>query len=176
MIEYYRKLMNIDRLAGKFKLRKYDLAQHSYYTAILFSEFAKLEDISYDTSVLEMILSHDMMEVITTDLPWTCKNLSEKTKECWNIIEEESANAFPEFKKYSDEALKSCMTKEQHELFKCCDYLELFLFIHEERQLGNNTEGMLDVYNNCINLIKGKFKSIDIYMNGKCKERLYPVP
>lgn len=167
MINYYRKMLTIDRLAGKFKLRKYDLAQHSYFTGIFFIHFAKLEGIEYSTEVLETVLSHDLMETLTSDLPWNIKNMSEVTKECWSKIENETARVFPEFQKYSDEAIKSSLTEEQFKLFKCMDYLDLFLFIHEEILLGNVTSEMVEIYERCIELAGNVYKSVDDFMKEK---------
>lgn len=164
MIDNYRKLMTIDRLAGKFKLRPYTLDRHSYFTGILFSHFAKLENVKYDAKILELIFMHDMMEVITTDLPWNCKNLNDTTKECWATIEDEAAKAYPDFQKFSDDNIKNSLTEEQFNLFKVMDYLELFLFIHEEILLGNKTSEMIDIYERCIDLNIGKYKSVDDFM------------
>lgn len=160
-------MLTIDRLAGKFKLRKYDLAQHSYFTGILFTHFAKLEGIEYSTEVLEIVLSHDLMEVQTADLPYPIKNLNEVTKECWASIESEAAKAFPEFQKFSDESIKSSLTEEQFKLFKCMDYLDLFLFIHEEILLGNVTSEMVEIYERCIELAGNVYKSVDDFMKEK---------
>jgi len=162
-------MLTVDRLAGKFKLRKYDLAQHSYFTGIFFIHFAKLEGIEYSTEVLETVLSHDLMETLTSDLPWNIKNMSEVTKECWSKIENETARVFPEFQKYSDEAIKSSLTEEQFRLFKCMDYLDLFLFIHEEILLGNVTPEMIEIYERCTNLIDHQFKSVNEFVLEKYK-------
>lgn len=164
MIDNYRKMLTIDRLAGKFKLRKYDLAQHCYYTGILFMHFANLENIEYSKETIEIVFAHDLMEVATTDLPWNCKNLNETTKECWATIENEAAKAFPDFQRFSDDNIKNSLSKEQFTLFKVMDYLELFLFIHEEILLGNTTWEMIDIYERCIDLNKGKYKSVDDFM------------
>lgn len=169
MINYYRKMLTIDRLAGKFKLRKYDLAQHSYFTGILFTHFAKLEGIEYSTEVLEIVLSHDLMEVQTADLPYPIKNLNEVTKECWASIESEAAKAFPEFQKFSDDNIKKLLTPQQFSLFKSCDYVELFLFIHEEILLGNVTPEMIEIYERCTNLIDHQFKSVNEFVLEKYK-------
>lgn len=164
MIDIYRKLLTVDRLAGKHKLRKCDLASHSYFTALFFIEFAKKENIAYDHNVIETVMTHDLMEVSTADLPWPVKNLNETTKKCWETIEEEAAKAYPEFQKYSDENIKNSLNVEQFTLFKAMDYLELFTFIHEEIMLGNVTSEMVEIYERCVSLIEGKFKSVDEYM------------
>jgi len=162
-------MLTIDRLAGKFKLRKYDLAQHCYFTGILFMHFAEIEKIEYSREVLELVFAHDLMEVATTDLPWPVKQLNDTTKECWNTIENEIAKAYPEFQKYADEEIKNSLTSKQFSLFKSCDYVELFLFIHEEILLGNITSEMIEIYERCTNLIDHSFKSIDNFVSEKYK-------
>lgn len=157
-------MLTIDRLAGKFKLRKYDLAQHCYFTGILFMHFAELENIEYSKEVMQIVFAHDLMEVVTTDLPWNCKNQNEVTKKCWATIEEEAAKAYPEFRKYSDDNIKKLLTPQQFSLFKSCDYVELFLFIHEEILLGNVTPEMIEIYERCTNLIDHQFKSVNEFV------------
>jgi len=164
MILNYRKMMNIDRLAGKHKLRKYSLDTHCYYTTLFFMDFAKKESIAYDENVLDLVLKHDLVETISADLIYTVKNINDVTRECWAQIEREAIKVNRDYEPYSDENLKKRLSKEQHDLLKCCDYLELWIFIREEMELGNKTEGMEEVYDNCLRLMLGKFESIDEFV------------
>ena len=91
LIYHFRKLSKVKRLSGKFLIQDYNVATHSYYTALLFIEFAKLEKIKYDIDILEIILKHDLLESIVTDLPWDVKNKNEKTQKAWKTIEEAQA-------------------------------------------------------------------------------------
>ena len=148
-IKYYRKMKNIDRLAQGYKNRSYNLLEHSYMVAMLFRHFASLEDVPYDMNVFDLVLHHDVVEVISADLPWPIKNFNDKTKEAWNIIEEEVIKKHFQLEKYSDENLKKGMTTLQYSLFKACDILDLYIFVKEEISLGNKAVFIKEVEKNC---------------------------
>jgi len=164
MISLYRKMACVDRLAGKYKIRNYNLVFHQYYVALFFMHFAEKEHIEYDVKVIDFILKHDIYEVLTNDLPWECKNLNDITKECWKQIEKEVGNCYKGLELYSDEQLKKCLNLKQYLLFKAMDYLELFIFIKEEKMLGNSNTELMKIADRCIELIKGKFKSVDEFL------------
>lgn len=152
-INSYRKMLNIQRLSGTYKQRSYNLAEHSYYVSILFQHFADIEKIDYGVRELSLILRHDLVEVLTGDLIYTVKNSSPNNKERWALIEEEIINKHKEFLPYSDDNLKSSLTKDQLRLFKACDLLELWIFLQEERALGNRNWSVGDISDRCIDLI-----------------------
>ncbi len=156
-IHYYRKMLNVQRLSGTTKLRSYNLAEHSYFVTLLFQDFAKLEGIDYNIDVLEAVLKHDFLEVLTADLPYHVKNHSEETQKAWATIE----NAVAEAKRdefasplMSDSEIRSILNEEQFILMKACDILELLLFCLEEWTLGNKTKALRVVLNNCVKIEK----------------------
>ena len=162
-IKYYRKMRNVDRLAQGYKNRPYNLLEHSYMVAMLFRHFASLEDVSYDINVFDLVLYHDVVETISSDLPWPIKNFSDKTKEAWGVIEEEVIKEHFQLERYSDENLKKGMTNLQYSLFKACDILDLYIFVKEEIQLGNNTLFIKEVKKNCetiLNSLEFQFPKI----------------
>ena len=152
-ISYYRKLKNIDRLQSVPKQRNYNLLEHQYMVGMLFRHFASKEDIAYDIKVWDLVLNHDILESVTIDLPWNIKNFSSKTKEAWGIIEEELISKHFQLQRYSDKALKSGMTPIQFALFKVCDTLDLLIFVKEEQALGNNTDEINEVEENCYKIM-----------------------
>ena len=161
-IFYYRKLKNLDRLNGKFKLRNYNLIEHSYMVAMLFKHFAKIEDVCYDPQVFDAILHHDIVEVVTADLPYDVKNFSEETKLAWAKIEEELVKDHPQLERYTD--TKLVLTPFQFMLFKVCDLLDLWIFLKEESSYGNNSKDVREITQRAEEMIKGKFKSVDKYI------------
>lgn len=164
-IRHYQKMRNVDRLMGTPKNRRYDLMQHSYMVSMLFCHFAKLESVPYDKVVLECILHHDIVEVLTGDLIHPVKNFSKVTKDCWEQIEEEILNCNPEFQPYSDHEMRNTMTTTQFALFKACDLLDLYIFCKEEQALGNSTEGISYVISNIGNLLPKQFESVNKYIS-----------
>lgn len=156
-IHYYRKMLNVQRLSGTSKLRSYNLAEHSYFVALLFQDFAKIEGIEYDIEVLEAVLKHDFLEVLTVDLPYHVKNHSKETQEAWETIENTIVKARKDefaFPLMSDEDIHSILNKEQFILMKACDILELLLFCLEEWSLGNKTKALRVVIDNCFAIEK----------------------
>lgn len=164
-INYYRKCKNIRRLQGTFIHREYNLLEHQYMVAVLFKNFASIEDISFDFNVFDKILHHDILEVETTDLIYTVKNFNEKTKQAWQDIENEILLKHFQLRKYSDHSIKSSLTENQFELFKVCDLLDLWIFCKEEKTAGNNNKQILEVISNCENLILNKFDSVTKFIN-----------
>lgn len=163
-IKYYRKCKNIERLQGSYKHRSYNLLEHQYVVAVLFKHFASLEDISYGMPEFDKILHHDILEVETTDLIYTVKNLNEETKKAWNKIEEEVIKEHFQLRNYSDENIKMSLNEYQFKLFKVCDMLDLWIFCKEEMILGNRSINMKLVIDNCEKAILGKFESVDKFM------------
>lgn len=163
-INYYRKMKDLDRLNGKFKHRSYNLIEHSYMVTVLFRHFAFKEDIAYDMQVIDTIMHHDIVETVTSDLPYTVKNHSEKTKTLWGELEKDVVNSFPFLKRYSDEGIKELLSEIQHDLFKVCDLLDLWIFLKEEKSYGNNSFDVNDIIIRCEELIEGKFIHVDKFM------------
>ena len=165
-IKYYRKCKNIERLQGAFKHRTYNLMEHQWGVAMLFRHFASVEDIAYDINVLDMVLHHDILEVETTDLLYPIKNLNNKTKEAWGVIEGEVIKNHFQLDRYSDKNIKETLTESQFNLFKVCDLLDLWIFAKEEQAIGNSSISIYEVIQNCEQLILGKYKMVDKFIKG----------
>lgn len=163
-ILYYRKMKNVERLSGTFKFRPYNLLEHQYMVAVLFRHFASLEDVSYDINTLDYVMHHDALESVTMDLIWPVKNFNKRTKECWEIIEEEIIKQNHQLDKYSDKSLKENLTPIQHKLFKNCDVLDLWIFLKEEWEMGNRSYKVKEALDNCEMLISKDFKHITKFM------------
>jgi 5'-deoxynucleotidase YfbR-like HD superfamily hydrolase len=174
-IMYLRKMLNIQRLTGTKKHRSYNLAEHSYYVGILFHYFAKEEGISVtDSNTLMAVLLHDYMEVFTVDLPYHVKNLTEKTKQLWADLEKE---VFLErASKKSDLVITDyqlehdLLTVDQFKLFKACDLLELWIFLVEEYEIGNQSIEILRIMEKCEEILQNPssefyYESIKEFMN-----------
>jgi 5'-deoxynucleotidase YfbR-like HD superfamily hydrolase len=145
-LKYYLQMADVRRCSGVKLIRPYDLIRHSYMVTVMFQHFAKIENVEYDVDALNMIMRHDILEVKTGDLLNPVKSFNNGTKSAWNRIEKHIITGFPEFSEYSDERIREVLNHEQHNLFKVCDYLELWTFIVEEILLGNRTEGVLKIY------------------------------
>lgn len=163
-IDLYRKMKNLDRLNGKFKTRGYNLLEHSYMVAMLFKNFAYIEDISYDMQVFDKILHHDIVEVVTADLPWDVKNFSEITKNSWENIEKELISECKFLNRYTDDNFQ--FTESQYKLFKACDVLDLWIFLKEESSYGNKSNDVIEILDRCKTMLNEKynFTSILTYM------------
>lgn len=172
-IKYLRKMLNIQRLTGTKKHRSYNLAEHSYYVALLYDYFGMEEHIR-TTDTLKYVLLHDYMEVFTADLPYHVKNLNEKTKGIWASLEKEVYIERASKKSdlvLTDEMLEyDLLTTPQFQLFKACDLLELWLFLTEEYEMGNQSVEILRIMEKCEDLLQSpdsefSFESIKEFMN-----------
>ena len=155
MIHYYRKMLNIQRLAGTPKGRGYVLAHHSYFTTVLFIDLCAALDKHPTPRQLDLVLKHDFLEVLTADLPYPIKNLSHTTQAAWEVIEEEAVKAYGHIgalSEYTDGNLVAALG-DLHEVFKAADLLELWTFCVEEQVMGNSTVAIESVVNKCEELI-----------------------
>ena len=168
-LEALLRLKSIKRLPNTPHHMEYNVMEHSYVVAVLFKWLAAEEDVSYNMDVFERVLLHDFVESVTGDLNYCVKNLSEKTYTAWGVIEEEvtAQNSF--LSRYTDEEIKETLTPLQYDLFKCCDYLDLFIFSCKEIILGNRSDGILACYQNCMELIchysKNRFSKVRWIVN-----------
>lgn len=166
-----RKLKNVQRLSGKYLIQKYSVAEHCYYTGILFEHFAKLEDINITLIETDFVYRHDMLEAITGDIQRPAKTHNKTINKCWETIEEQLSFEFG-IVRYLDSFADIHFSKVPLKLFKACDLLELYLFCHEEYNLGNQSKDILTVLNNCFdNLIVSDFSSIADYVSGTAQWR-----
>ena len=163
-IKYLLKCKDVERLSQYYHHRQYNLMEHQYLVGMMFMAFAKEENIEYDITVLQLVMKHDLLETISMDLSYEVKNLSFKTQEAWDVIENEVASCNPVLDKYTDVNIESGMNQEQFKLFKACDLLDLLLFLYSEESIGNNGVKIQILINRCQELIKGKFESIDNFL------------
>lgn len=170
-ISYILMMKDIERMNGRFKLRQYNLMEHSYGVTALFFEFAQREGINIDLQDVKFVLNHDILEVVTTDLVWPVKNHSEKTKEAWEVIENEVLLANPDLEPYCDKAAHQLLGSLKHKLFKVCDLLDLWLFCQREKECGNNSVEIREIILNCENMLNGKFSTVTKYMEDYLNER-----
>lgn len=161
-----RKMLNIQRLAGTFKLRSYNLAEHSYFTGMLVLKFCAEEGIQLTALEIEKIFSHDLLEVLTSDLLHHVKNLNEKTKQAWELIEQEVALSRTEFAPFLDSAMKDSLRPEVHDILKASDTLELWLFCEEEKTRGNKTIEIDIVAAKCLRTLEkyAQYRSIQRFI------------
>lgn len=137
----HRKMSSVDRMSTSLKNRKYSLAEHSYYVASMFEDFARAENLPYSTKDMYFVMRHDYLEAITADLIYPIKKLSKITSSCWDMIETETIKQKESelITLFSDEDLKNALSPILYHLLKTCDFLDLFLFCLEEAFLGNIT-------------------------------------
>jgi 5'-deoxynucleotidase YfbR-like HD superfamily hydrolase len=147
-------MKDIQRLPNTPHHRGYNLLEHGLVVGMLFRWFASEEDVSYDINVWDKVLMHDYVESVTGDLNACVKKFNGKTAEAWDIIEHEICEGDSVLFPYSDRVIKESMTEMQYRLFKCCDYLDLWIFCKNEVALGNNTQKIHSVMKHCNELLE----------------------
>jgi 5'-deoxynucleotidase YfbR-like HD superfamily hydrolase len=153
-----RKLKNCNRLSGFSLIQTYSVAEHCYYTGILFETIADELMISITDAEREYVYRHDIIESITGDMLRPVKNFNIHVKDCWKRIEQEllMAEEFIFLHAYRDHP--HYFEDETWRLFKICDVLELLLFIKEESKLGSKNMELQIIADNCKDYI---FKNCD---------------
>lgn len=139
-----RRMKHVARLAGTPTINRQSLAEHCYYTGLLFVQCAALENIPVKPEEVAFVFMHDIAEVVTGDLLWPAKH-SGGNNEHWDAIEESALrDQAPFLLPYTDNTLKG----EALKLFRACDMLELFLCVCEEKRMGNTSRELNTVIEN----------------------------
>lgn len=156
----YRRLRHIKRCNNFFTLVPEDVAQHSYYTAIIvytiateYNEGAEnynkdfhpldVENLLPVVNVQEAVMKalfHDVEESFTSDIPFNVKHHdSEITKEIQRCIQEKLDKIFAT--RFKDHLFLNRQAKEglEGEFVAIADFLEGAWSCYEELQLGNKT-------------------------------------
>lgn len=153
-VSFLRKMQNIQRLAGSFKHRNYDLTNHSFFVMQFFVMIAEEEGIPFTAKDLILTSRHDFVETITGDLLYPVKNLSKTTKDCWRAIEIEVSTKYPILREYTDRNLENGFSHPGlYSIMKAADILDLWIFCNEERNMGNKTKNLTRVIDECEKLL-----------------------
>jgi putative hydrolase of HD superfamily len=160
----YRRLRSIQRCNNFLKLSPEDVAQHSFYTAILTmiisDELAK-DMPGFDKGLaLKKALLHDVAEAITGDIPHNVKEYGDKLglniSRLLDVIAEEyfkDIGVSPNFKGYSDLA-SSFKEGSEGLVVGLADILELTIYTYEEVSMGNtHMKGLME---KCIELTEAQ--------------------
>jgi len=154
VFRHLRALKNANRLSGIKTLQSYSVAEHCYYTGILFETIAEYENILITRKEIYYVFRHDIVETITGDILLPVKIHSDVVKERWESIERIIVqDRYLYLMSFLDGHLSEHFSKTAWNLFKACDLFELYLFCLEEVELGNKNKGILSVIQNCFNLL-----------------------
>lgn len=149
-----RRMKHVNRLAGTPTINRQSLAEHCYYTGLLFLYCAQAESVPVTPNEVAFVFMHDIAEVVTGDLLYPAKHAGDNNDR-WDAVEEAAlAEHAPFLLPYTDNALTGAALK----LFRACDMLELFMCVCEERALGNHSRELKTVWNNAIAF----FERIDV--------------
>jgi len=138
------KQSRIQRLQGKFINESYDDTTHSYRVLHIFMDFCDHFHIKYDSDDIKSVMYHDILEVESTDLPYTVKKISKEVHNHWIEIEKAVAETVG-LQDYTDDQIEARLSPVKHTVFKLADMLELQLFLFKERSLGNTTFDIGDI-------------------------------
>ena len=154
IFRHLRALKNVHRLSSIKILQSYSVAEHCYYTGLLFELVARHEGIVITREELYYVYRHDVVETITGDVLLPVKIHSKAIKNKWESIEETIVTEkYNYLSSFTDKELSTNFKTKTWNLFKACDLFELYLFILEEMRLGNRSEGIMAVCHNCADLL-----------------------
>jgi len=172
IFKHLRSLKHGYRLSNKPLIQSYTVAEHCYYTGLLFKWLSCKENVIITEEELLWVFQHDILESVTGDLLLPAKSFNSKTKSYWESIEKELTNeTYIYLSYYSDKTGKQIFTPRAWELFKAVDLLELWLFCKEEQMLGNKHRVIRVIIQNCKNIIfPFEFHSINNILGGEIEE------
>lgn len=157
----YRRLRHVERCNTLPRVISQDVAQHSYYVALLamaigdeYNLYAtnhnlEFHPLDFDNLlpevkmeiVLRKALLHDTEEAIVSDIPWNVKHSSEEVHQVIQEAIEAKIREFYEGSNTCKDYMKlgiHCKDGLEGELVNIADMLELALYCWEEcNQLGN---------------------------------------
>lgn len=146
-LSYERRMRHVQRLAGTIILKTYSLAEHCYYTGLLYMLIAKEDNVDIKITDIDKVFHHDILEVETGDLLYPAKHATKSCESWWDNIENTIINLrVPFLARYMDDQGWSSETALR--LFKACDMLELYLFCLDEHRIGNSDPTLLRVIEN----------------------------
>jgi len=152
--KHLRNLKRANRLSASPLIQTYSVAEHCYYTGLLFLLVADKEVISVTPNETLWVFQHDVLESVTGDLLLPVKTYSPITRKCWKEIEHELIKGdYSYLSHLTDNEGRQFFTPDAWELFKIVDLLELWLFCKEEIMLGNGYKVIKTIIKNCEDLI-----------------------
>jgi len=158
-----RRMRDVRRLSGCFITRPYSIAEHCYFTGMLFEDIAEIDHVRVTRQEIHWVYRHDALEIVTGDLLYPVKNMNEVTQKAWATIENEVVKTYPSLLPYVDDEAVLWFSLRAWRLFRECDGLELYLFCKEERLNGNvvrNSDGSSVEKRMEAFLIHSKFKGV----------------
>lgn len=156
-----RKLSNVRRCGTMRMIRAQNVAEHSYYAATLAMQFMRELDSpewEFDRlEVLEKVLLHDAEESLTTDIPYPFKRFSpqlaaEMRKASCSLVQK----FFPYWLAHRNVNAKEGLGAE---IVIAVDYIELYAYCMEEKELGNCDRYLDEILRECEKILMKQFTS-----------------
>jgi 5'-deoxynucleotidase YfbR-like HD superfamily hydrolase len=144
-ISEMRGMLYVQRLSGRPKHRSYSIVEHGFFVAKIFKKLCDSNNLEITADELEAVMEHDALEMKTGDLLYPVKNLNDKTKACWDSIENAIVEDDPRFLKFTDKHLEELLGEIKFRLFKKADLIELAMFCKEEINMGNRNKDMFKI-------------------------------
>ena len=174
-----RKLASIERCNNTPHIKKYNVAEHSFFIALYAMVFADIENFSsskksrkeptnekqYDLSeVTKKALIHDLEEQITGDILYPMKHNPKLTSYFDTVIEsivdgelfEDLPNGLGDYYKILWKTSKD--NSKEGKLVAAMDKFEILLYAKTELDLGN--EQLREIFHTAIDILQRDFKEI----------------
>jgi 5'-deoxynucleotidase YfbR-like HD superfamily hydrolase len=166
-----RRLSYIERCSNVLHIQRYDVAEHSYYTALMAMLIADIENSLCTTSpdynmefLLRKAIIHDLEEMETGDILYPVKHNSRSSMQLKSAIEDcvdtEVFDELPQdLKAYYCKLWHSAKdNSKEGRLIEAIDKLELLMFSISEIELGNKS--LLVIYKTAKNILRKEFENI----------------
>jgi 5'-deoxynucleotidase YfbR-like HD superfamily hydrolase len=141
-----RKMAHMNRFAPEIYLRPEDVAEHSYWVALLSLAIADeyVKTVKIDRlKLLTMSLFHDMIEIFTTDVPTPIKRSTRGTDVFYEKVEKKAGKELEKLLGYHN--LTNLIDELEHsdsieaQIVRVADRVSAIIYSAEEAFLGNRS-------------------------------------
>lgn len=157
------KLSDINRYAGKIKLKEENVAEHSFYTALNVIKICSEFDIEVTENMLGMAIIHDIPEYIVGDIPFEFKRDNPQIMKLFETEELEKSIDKYSNNKYISKKLTNLFKGDiiDNKVVELADQMCALQFAHREKTLGNTTDDIERIYGEAYERVISGYEDIE---------------
>lgn len=171
-----RRLRNVKRFNTIPILSSQNIADHSYFTAVIAMDLARRIEAETGYFVklerlLQKALLHDLEEAFTGDIPHPIKRITDQTKSFFEDLALLVTSRF--LPAWVREFVTLSKFGQEGHIVKLADYIELYIYCAEERLLGNRSRQLIETQSVCRKICSESiFKNIALSYLDRADDRL----
>ena len=170
ILKYDKRMKYVNRFSGLNMVRKNNLQEHGYMVGVIYKELCDLLELPCSSDTMIRVMRHDILEVVTGDLLYPAKNLTPVIAAQWDYIEDAIAKTYKEgeLKHYSEKSLLEHLGSSIFiELWKMADFIDGWMIVKDEIDMGNTDLEVLNVEKNYRKAIAETLSNAPLSINEK---------